>query len=49
MLRDPEIAKRLSNEAAEPVTTSPEAFGKLLASELTKWSRVAKETGIRAE
>jgi len=31
------------------VTTRPEDFGKLIATELTKWSRVAKETGIRAE
>ena len=49
ILRDPEMAKRLTAEAAEPVNTTPEAFGKLIAENLTKWSRIAKEAGIRAE
>ena len=49
ILRDPEMAKRLSAEAAEPVITTPEAFGKLIADNIVKWSRIAKESGIRAE
>src|SRR4051812_22638174 len=49
ILRDPEMAKRLTAEAAEPSTTTPEAFGKLVVDEITKWARVAKEAGIRAE
>jgi tripartite-type tricarboxylate transporter receptor subunit TctC len=49
ILRDPEIAKRLTAEAAEPVTTTPEAFGKLIVNDIAKWGRVAKESGIRAE
>ncbi|HYC46152.1 MAG TPA: tripartite tricarboxylate transporter substrate binding protein [Burkholderiales bacterium] len=49
ILRDPDMAKRLSAEAAEPVIGPPEAFGKVIANDLTKWSRIAKEANIRAE
>ena len=49
ILREPEMAKRLTAEAAEPVVAAPEAFGKLIAENITKWSRIAKEAGIKAE
>jgi len=49
ILREPEMAKRLTAEAAEPVITPPEAFGKLIADNITKWARIAKESGIKAE
>ena len=49
ILRDPAMAKRLAGEAAEPVIDTPEAFAKLIVTDIEKWSRVAKETGIRAE
>jgi tripartite-type tricarboxylate transporter receptor subunit TctC len=49
VLKDPEMVKRLTAEAAEPVIGSPEAFGKLISNDLGKWSRIAKEAGIRAE
>jgi tripartite-type tricarboxylate transporter receptor subunit TctC len=49
VLRDPETAKRLAAEGAEPVTDTPEAFGKLIAAELVKWERIARQARIRAE
>ncbi len=49
ILREPEMVKHLAAEAAEPAIATPEAFGKLIASDLAKWSRVAKQAGIRAE
>ena len=49
ILRDPEMAKRLSAEAAEPVIDTPAAFGTQIANDLALWSRVAKQTGIKAE
>ena len=49
ILRDPEMSKRLTAEAAEPVNTTPEAFGKLIAENITKWGRIAKEANIKAE
>ena len=49
ILRDPEMAKRLIAEAAEPVIDTPEAFGKLIVNDIAKWSRIAKQAGIRAD
>ena len=49
ILQDPDTIKRLQNEAAEPVVTSPAEFQKLILSDLQKWARVAKETGIKVE
>lgn len=49
ILRDPEMAKRLAAEAAEPVIDSPAAFAKLISSDLVKWSRIAKEAKIEAK
>ncbi len=49
ILGEPEMAKRLSAEAADPVIASPEAFAKLIATDLEKWNRIAKLSGIRAE
>jgi tripartite-type tricarboxylate transporter receptor subunit TctC len=49
ILREPEMAKRLSAEAAEPVIGTPEAFGELVVNDIAKWGRIAKQAGIRAE
>ncbi|MDB5923100.1 MAG: hypothetical protein JWN13_2036 [Betaproteobacteria bacterium] len=49
ILRDPDTAKRLTAEAAEPVIDTPDAFGKTIANDIAKWSRIAKQAGIRAE
>ncbi len=49
ILREPDMAKRLSAEAAEPVVATPRTFGELIINDLAKWSRIAKQAGIRAE
>jgi len=49
ILREPEMAKRLSAEAAEPIIETPAAFGKLIANDIVKWARIAKQAGIRVE
>jgi tripartite-type tricarboxylate transporter receptor subunit TctC len=49
ILGEPEMAKRLSAEAADPVMATPEAFGKFIVSELAKWNRIAKQANIRIE
>ena len=49
VMKDPEMAKRLQAEAAEPIVAGPEALAKLIASDLEKWARVVRETGIKAE
>ena len=47
-MRDPQMVKRLEADAAEVVVTSPEAFGAMVASEVAKWSKVARAAGIKA-
>lgn len=49
ILREPEAANRLTAEAAEPVIETPEAFGKTIATDIAKWSRIAKQAGIHAD
>lgn len=48
VLRDPEMVKRLNAETADPVIESPAAFAKLIATDIVKWARVAREAGIEA-
>jgi tripartite-type tricarboxylate transporter receptor subunit TctC len=43
------MARRLGAEAADPVIGPPEAFAKLIMSEMTKWARIAKQAGIKAD
>jgi tripartite-type tricarboxylate transporter receptor subunit TctC len=49
VLGQPEAAQRLAAEGAEPWPMTSEAFGRLMAAELEKWSRVARESNIKAE
>ncbi len=49
VLRDPEMTKRLNAEAAEPVIEPAAAFGKLIANDLVKWARIAREANITAQ
>ncbi len=44
-----ETKKRFETEGAEPLSMSPEEFGRFIAAETVKWARVVKEAGIRAE
>src|SRR5688572_16753938 len=44
-----ETRKRFEAEGADPLQMSPEEFGRFIAQETAKWSRVVKEAGIRAE
>jgi hypothetical protein len=47
ILREPEMVKRLANEAAEPIIDTPAAFGKRIASDIQKWTRIAKQADTR--
>ncbi|MCC7485723.1 MAG: tripartite tricarboxylate transporter substrate binding protein [Burkholderiales bacterium] len=49
ILREPEMAKRLAAEAAEPIIETPAAFGKVIANDIVKWARIAKQAGMRVE
>jgi len=49
VVQEPSVKERFLAEAAEPVGSSPEQFGKFVANEISKWTHVVKTAGIRAE
>ena len=48
-LKDPEVVKVLQVQSIDPLTSTPDEFAKLVASEVDKWARVVKESGARVE
>ena len=49
VFRLPEVAERLKTLGLEAVLSSPEELAAYQASEITKWTKVVKESGARAE
>jgi tripartite-type tricarboxylate transporter receptor subunit TctC len=49
VMKLPETQKRFASEGAEPVSSTPEEFSKLIASEMVKWAKVAKDANIKAD
>jgi tripartite-type tricarboxylate transporter receptor subunit TctC len=45
----PEVQKQFDAEGAEIVRMSPAQFGSFVEEEMSKWGRVVKEGGIKAE
>ncbi|MBI3069462.1 MAG: tripartite tricarboxylate transporter substrate binding protein [Betaproteobacteria bacterium] len=48
-LRNPEMKEKLAASGAEVVASTPEQFASYIGSEITKWSKVMKAAGIRAD
>lgn len=48
-LATPEVQSRLAGHGIEPVGSSPEQFSAYIKSEITRWSRVVKDAGIRPD
>ena len=49
ILGTPDVKKIFSNEGAEAVGNSPEAFAAVVKSETAKWAKVIKTAGIKIE
>jgi tripartite-type tricarboxylate transporter receptor subunit TctC len=49
IVSQPDSVQRLEAEGAAPWPLSSADFGRVIASELVKWQRVARESGIKAE
>jgi len=47
MLNVPEIHRRISQEGADPVGSTPEGFATRVKNEITKWTKVIKTSGIQ--
>jgi len=48
-LNSPEAKEKIQQQAATPVGDSREHFAAWIKSEIAKWSKVAKESGARAD
>jgi tripartite-type tricarboxylate transporter receptor subunit TctC len=49
VLTDPDVLTRLANAGSEPFSGSPADFGKFLAAEADKWSKVVRFAGLKVE
>lgn len=49
ILQTPEMKERLAQQGADPVGNTPEQFAAFIKSEMTKWAKVVKDSGITAE
>jgi tripartite-type tricarboxylate transporter receptor subunit TctC len=49
VLRLPDVRERLLTQGMEPVSNTPEEFTAYIRSEMTKWAKVVKASGARAE
>ena len=47
--RDADVRKRMLEQGAEPVGSTPEEFGKLLREEVARWAEVVRISGARAD
>jgi tripartite-type tricarboxylate transporter receptor subunit TctC len=49
ILKLPDIRERIMADGAEPIGSTPEAFAAFLKRETTKWGKVVKDSGAKAE
>jgi tripartite-type tricarboxylate transporter receptor subunit TctC len=49
VIREPEMAKRLTSLGYELVGTTPEELAKHLESETVRWGKVVKQSGARLD
>jgi tripartite-type tricarboxylate transporter receptor subunit TctC len=48
-LASPELRSRLAAQGADPVGGTPEAFGRMIRSDFTKWAGVVKHSGAKVD
>jgi tripartite-type tricarboxylate transporter receptor subunit TctC len=49
VLRLPDVRERLLSQGMEPTSSTPEEFSAYIRSEMTKWAKVVKASGAKAE
>lgn len=49
ILEAPDLRERFLATGLEPAPTSPEEFGNIIRSEISRWAKVIKDAGIRVE
>jgi tripartite-type tricarboxylate transporter receptor subunit TctC len=46
MLESPELRQRLTDQGADPASSTPEEFGALVKADYARWTKVVKATGV---
>lgn len=49
IVHEPDVKQLLTTGGTEPVGNAPDEFAAFLKSELARWTRVAKEAGIKPD
>ena len=49
VMQSPETKERFAQQGIDPETSTPEAFGKLIADEVVRWTKVIRASGIKME
>jgi len=49
IMRVPELKERLAAMATDPVTSTPEEFADLIKQEISRWAKVVREAGLKAD
>jgi tripartite-type tricarboxylate transporter receptor subunit TctC len=49
IVREPAMSKFLSDQGAEPWTTTPAEYAAYLKSEVAKWAKAVKDSGARID
>ena len=49
IVAEPEMSAQMQNLGAEPVASTPAAFGAFYRSEAERWGRIIRERGIKPE
>lgn len=49
IMKRPDVRKQLANQGAEAVTSTPAEFSAFIQSEIVRWGKVVKDSGIRIE
>jgi tripartite-type tricarboxylate transporter receptor subunit TctC len=49
VLQAADLRDKLSVEAIEPLPMTPEAFGRFVAQDIERWTRVARERNIQLD
>jgi tripartite-type tricarboxylate transporter receptor subunit TctC len=49
VLAEPDVKARLTELGGEPLVSSPQAFGAMIAAETEKWAKVVKFADIKVE
>ena len=47
IVREPSIKEWLSQHASDAVGSTPQAFGKFIETEIVKWTKIAKQAGVK--